>query len=102
MRSQKIGILDDGTLVLPDELRESLKNTPELWMAWNEDVIVINRKSLEKSQEPLSQQERIERFFATADKLSQFNEVAPISEEEIQGEIEAYRSEKRTQKSDGV
>jgi hypothetical protein len=82
MRSQKIGILDDGTLVLPEELKESLKNSPELWIAWNEDVIIINRKSLAKSQESLSQQERIERFVATADKLSQFNEFAPISETE--------------------
>lgn len=102
MESQKIDILDDGTFVLPDELRESLKNTPELWMAWNEDFIIINRKSVVTSQEPLSQKERIQRFFASADKLSQFNEVAAISEEEIQAEIEAYRSEKRMNKRDGV
>ncbi len=102
MQSQKIDILDDGTLVLPDDLKESLKNTPELWMAWNEDLIVIHRKSLATSEETLSQKEHIQRFFAAADKLSQFNEVDPISEDEIQTEIEAYRSEKRMNKRDGV
>ncbi|MGL4500335.1 MAG: hypothetical protein ACRCU2_14815 [Planktothrix sp.] len=102
MQSQKINILEDGTFVLPDELRESLKNSPELWMAWNEELIIINRKSVAMSQEAISQTERIQRFFASADKLSQFNEIAPISEDEIQAEIEAYRSEKRTNKRDGV
>jgi hypothetical protein len=102
MQLQKIDILEDGRLLLPDELRESLKNTPELWMAWNDDIIVINRKSPDKSEEFISQHERINRFFATADKLSKFNELAPISEEEIQAEVEAYRSEKRTKKKDGV
>jgi hypothetical protein len=32
MQLQKIDVLEDGRLLLPDELRESLKNTPELWI----------------------------------------------------------------------
>lgn len=68
----------------------------------DDDDIVINRKSPDKSQEFISRDERIKRFFATADKLSKFNEVSPISEAEIQAEVEAYRSEKRTKKKDGV
>ena len=102
MQLQKIGILDDGTLLLPDELRESLKNTPDLWMAWNDDLIVINRKFQDESLDIISQQKRIQRFFNTADRLSPFNEFSPISEAEIKGEIEAYRAEKRTTKKDGV
>jgi hypothetical protein len=53
--------------VLPDKLRESLKNSPELWMAWNEEFIIINRKSVAMSQEAISQTERIQRFFTSAD-----------------------------------
>ncbi len=82
MESPKINILEDGTFVLPDELRESLKNSPELWMAWNEEFIIINRKSVAISQEAISQTEHIQCFFASADKLSQFNEVAAILETE--------------------
>ena len=36
-----------------------------------------------------------DRFFEIAHRLSELNEVDPISEEEIQEEIRAYRGEKR-------
>ena len=52
---------------------------------------MINRKADEKYENNISKQERINRFFATADKLSQFNEVAPFSEADIEAEIQAYR-----------
>lgn len=35
------------------------------------------------------------RFFKIADRLAELNEIDPITEEEIQEEIRAYRREKR-------
>ncbi|MDY6802314.1 MAG: hypothetical protein SXA11_00695 [Cyanobacteriota bacterium] len=102
MQREVIKILEDGTFVLPDALRESLKKTPELSVAWNENLIVINRTNRENYEEQLSREASIKRLFETIEKLSRLNEIEPISEEEIQAEIEAYREEKRARNQGGV
>ncbi len=50
---------------------------------------------MESQEEKISREDRIKRLFETIEKLSRLNEIEPISEEEIQAEIEAYREEKR-------
>jgi hypothetical protein len=85
----------EGDLILPDELRESLKDTPELAVLWNEDLIVMKRLSGESSTQQNSPQEKIARFFDIADRLASLNEIAPLTEDEIQAEIDAYRAEKK-------
>ena len=50
---------------------------------------------MECQEEKIQREDRIKRLFETIEKLSRLNEIKPISEEEIQAEIEAYRKEKR-------
>ena len=50
---------------------------------------------MESQEEKIPREDRIKRLFKTIEKLSLLNEIEPISEEEIQAEIEAYREEKR-------
>ena len=85
----------EGTLVLPDELRELLKDTPELAVLWNEDLIVMKRLSGKNPAQQTSPQDKIIRFFEIADHLVSLNEIAPLTEDEIQAEIDAYRAEKK-------
>jgi hypothetical protein len=44
---------------------------------------------------PMSNEEKINRFFRIADQLARLNEVDPITEAEIQAEIEACRADQR-------
>ena len=91
MQRAIIKILEDGTFVLPDALKESLKKTPELSVTWNENFIFINRPEGVKSEEKISKEGSIESLFETIEKLSRLNEIEPISEEEIQAEITNIR-----------
>jgi bifunctional DNA-binding transcriptional regulator/antitoxin component of YhaV-PrlF toxin-antitoxin module len=97
MQSKVVKVSEDGTLLLPDELREFLKDQRELAIAWNENAIVIQRKSKPEQKKALSKEDKINGLFEIADDLAILNEVAPISEEEMTAEIEAYRVEKRAQ-----
>lgn len=65
-------------------------------------VIKINSKERENYDEQISREGSIKRLFETIEKLSRLNEIEPISEEEIQAEIEAYREEKRARNQAGV
>lgn len=88
-------ISPEGTLVLPDELRERLKDTAELAILWDEDLIVMKPLMEEQTAQPTSAQDKITRLFDIADRLASLNEIAPLTEDEIQAEIEAYRAEKK-------
>ncbi|GAB4425664.1 MAG: hypothetical protein Fur0044_23710 [Anaerolineae bacterium] len=88
-------ISPEGTLVLPDELRERLKDTAELAILWNEDLIVMKPLMEEQTAQSTSAQDKITRFFDIADHLASLNEIAPLTEDEIQAEIEAYQAEKK-------
>lgn len=99
MPEQSVSLNPDGTLKLPDELREALKGVSDLTISWDEKLIVIELKSSSSIAQCLSKEEKIQRFFEAADKLQQFNQIEPLSEEEIQAENEAYRSEKYSQLS---
>jgi hypothetical protein len=93
MQTQSVKLNPDGTLELPSELRETLKDVSDLTVSWDERVIVIEIKS------SLSKKEKLQHFFNAADKLQQFNQVEPFSEDEIREEIDAYRSEKYSRSS---
>lgn len=99
MQAQSIKLNPDGTLKLPDELRETLKGISDLTISWDEQIIVIEIKSNLLTNQSMSKEEKIKRFFESADKLQQFNQIEPITEEEIQAEIEAYRLEKHSHSS---
>lgn len=94
MQAQSIKLNPDGILKLPDELRETLKDISDLTISWDEQIIVIEIKSNLLTNQSISKEEKIKRFFDCADKLQQYNQIEPITEEEIQAEIEAYRLEK--------
>ncbi len=78
--------MTEVTLTLPDDLAQQARQAgllrPEALAALLRDAM---------------RQGRIERLFATMDKLSQLE--PPLSEEEIAAEIEAARAERRARKS---
>lgn len=78
--------MTEVTLTLPDDLAQQARQAgllrPEALAALLRDAM---------------RQGRIERLFATMDKLSQLE--PPLSEEEIAVEIEAARAERRARKS---
>ncbi len=97
MHSETVKINTDGTLVLPKQLRAIIKNTPELQVSWNDKFIVINYSISAQSQSKIDQETEINQFFVQLDQLIAFNEIEPITPDDIQTEIADYRSQKRSQ-----
>jgi bifunctional DNA-binding transcriptional regulator/antitoxin component of YhaV-PrlF toxin-antitoxin module len=92
-----IKVTADGKLELPPEIRSRLQSGDE-FLLWEEKDTIILKKVQNSLVDDSKQQERIkgdERFFEIADRLAELNKVDPITEEEIQEEIRAYRREKR-------
>ena len=56
---------------------------------------IVAETTTEIPSAPMSNEEKINRFFRIADQLARLNEVDPMTEAEIQAEIEACRAEKR-------
>lgn len=56
---------------------------------------IVAGSATEHRSAPTSKEERMNRLFGVADRLVAFNEVAPLTEADIQAEIEAHRTEKR-------
>jgi hypothetical protein len=88
-----IQITKSGELELPPEIRSRLQPGDEFLLWEEKDFIVI--KKVEKSLENKVNPEADSRFFEIADRLAELKETLPISEEEIQEEIKAYKLEKR-------
>jgi hypothetical protein len=42
MKSQIVSVGDNGSIELPKELTENLKNFHQILVSWNEDMIIIN------------------------------------------------------------
>lgn len=98
METQTVQITPDGMLVLPEKLRESLKDKQEILVSWDENLIVIKRQNKVDTEHPMSKEDKVERLFEIMDDLASLNEVDAITEEEIQAEINAYRAEKRAKR----
>jgi len=88
-----IQITKSGELELPPEIRSRLQPGDEFLLWEEKDIIII--KKVEKSLEKKVNSEPDSRFFEIADRLAELKETLPISEEEIQEEIKAYKLEKR-------
>ena len=88
-----IQITKSGELELPPEIRSRLQPGDEFLLWEEKDFIVI--KKVEKSIKNKVNPEPDSRFFEMADRLAELKETLPISEEEIQEEIKAYKLEKR-------
>ena len=95
-----IQVTTDGQLELPPEIRSRLQPGDEFVLWEDKDIIVLKkvekplRDEIVKPQKEVSS-EPSSRFFEIADRLAGLNQIAPISEEEIQQEIQAYKQEKR-------
>ncbi len=92
-----IKITTDGKLELPPEIRSRLQSGDEFFL-WEEKDTIILKKVQNSGADDITQQEKIkgdEGFFEIADPLAELNKIDPITEEEIQEEIRAYRREKR-------
>ncbi|MDY6805184.1 MAG: hypothetical protein SXA11_15445 [Cyanobacteriota bacterium] len=88
-----IQVTTDGQLELPPEIRSRLQPGDEFVLWEDKDIIVL--KKLEKPLRDEIVKQENSRFFEIADRLAGLNQIAPISEEEIQQEIQAYKQEKR-------
>lgn len=87
MESTTIKVLEDGTLVLPEELRESLEQTPEVSISWNEDLIVIHRKPEAKARKNTPQDDQIKHLLETKEKIARLKQIIPILEQQIQAQL---------------
>ncbi|CAD5983129.1 hypothetical protein PCC9214_05126 [Planktothrix tepida] len=71
------------------------------FVLWEEeDIIILKKVKKPLLNEFIEHQKTVDlegslSFFEIADRLSKLNEIDPISEEEIQEEIQAYKQEKR-------
>lgn len=99
MKSENISINADGSVFLPEQLRNVIKNVKELKVSWNEEFIIINYSDLSNPNIKLSKEERIKHFFARIDQLIAFNEIDPLTEDDIENEIASYRATKNSQQS---
>jgi len=78
--------MTEVTVTLPDDLVQQAKQAG-----------LLRPEALASLLRDAVRQSRIERLFTTMDKLSQLE--PPLSEEEIQAEIEAARAKRRARKS---
>jgi len=95
-----IQVTADGQLELPPEIRSKLHPGDEFVLWQEEDIIILKKVQKPLLSELIQHQETVNlegslSFFEIADRLSKLNEIDPISEEEIQEEIQAYKQEKR-------
>ena len=97
MKSETVKVNPDGTLVLPEELRLRLQDNQELQVAWNDKFMVINYSILPQEKSEFDLDTKIKHFFNQLDKLLIFNEIDPITPDDIETEIAAYRMEKNSQ-----
>ncbi len=97
MKSETVKINPDGTLLLPEELRLRLQDNQELQVAWNDKFMAINYSILPQEKSEFDLKTKIKHFFNQLDKLLIFNEIDPITPDDIETEIAAYRMEKNSQ-----
>ncbi len=95
-----IQVTADRQLELPPEIRSQLQPGDEFVLWQEEDTIILKRVKNSAVEDMIKMQKRVNRepdshFFEIGDRLAQLNEIAPISESEIQAEIKFYKQEKR-------
>ncbi|MDY6806800.1 MAG: hypothetical protein SXA11_23745 [Cyanobacteriota bacterium] len=87
MESTTIKVLEDGTLVLPEELRESLEQTPEISISWNEELIVIHRQPQPETGGNIPPDDKNQQLLETQQKLARLKQIIPILEQQIQAQL---------------
>ncbi|MDY7006923.1 MAG: AbrB/MazE/SpoVT family DNA-binding domain-containing protein [Cyanobacteriota bacterium] len=95
-----IQVTTNGQLELPSEIRSQLQPGDEFLLWQEEDTIILKRVEKSAVEDMIKTQKGVDRkpdshFFEICDRLAQLNEIAPISEGEIQAEIKSYKQEKR-------
>lgn len=95
-----IQVTKDGQLKLPPEISSRLQPGDEFVLWAQKDTIILKRVEKPLVDDIIKQPDEVSnkpsaRFFEIADRLVELNEIAPISEEEIQAEIKSYKQEKR-------
>lgn len=98
MLVEMVTIDENGNVALPDRLRDRLKGSGELVVLWNDEFILLKKASpSQPPQSDASKEEKIGHLFEISDLLAKLNEIAPLSEAEIQAEI----AEVKTQRAAG-
>ena len=87
MKTTTIEVLEDGTLVLPEELRESLEKTPEISISWNEELIVIHRQAQPQTGGKITPGEKNQHLLETQEKIARLKQIIPILEQQIQAQL---------------
>ena len=87
MESTTIKILEDGTPVLPENLKQTLKQTSEIAISWNEELIVIHRHPQQKNPDQTTPTEKNQHLIETREKLARLKQIIPILEQQIQEQL---------------
>ena len=97
IKSTVIQVTKDGKSQLPPEIRSRLQTGDEFMWEEEKDTIILRRvtKSFADGNEGEKVVKKSDGFFEIAERLAELNEIMPITEEEIQEEIRAYKEEKR-------
>lgn len=87
MESTTIKVLEDGTPVLPEDLKKTLKQTSEIAISWNEELIVIHRQLQSKNEEKIPKNQKNQHLIETREKLARLKQILPILEQQIQEQL---------------
>jgi hypothetical protein len=87
MESTTIKILEDGTPVLPENLKKTLKQTSEIAISWNEELIVIHRHPQQKNPDRTTPTDKNQHLIETREKLARLKQIIPILEQQIQEQL---------------
>jgi len=87
MESTTIKILEDGTPVLPENLKKTLQQAPEITISWNEELIVIHRHPQGKNPDQIPPTEKNQHLIETREKLARLKQIIPLLEQQIEEQL---------------
>ena len=79
----------EGHLILPPEVMDRLEGVDQFLVFQRDDTLLLKRIAPPAPAKRLSE---------IADRLAALNEIDPITPEEVEAEVQAYRAEKRAGK----
>ena len=83
----------EGNVALPDRLKDRLKGSDKLVVLWNDEFILLKKAAPSAPPSNASKKEKIGRLFEISDLLAKLNEIAPLSEAEVQAKIAAAKAQ---------